>query len=112
MIHQEIIYTRGKNSRLVMDANVIFLSRVWLSLASYHSPAADMCSLSNGWTVETTTPQLQYFVSTQSVATANCGSCPVTKVGDPISPADGNVAIRETDIPAPASPPIWDSFQQ
>ncbi len=50
----------------------------------------------------------QYFVSTDSVPTADCG-CDGNnnnKTADPISPANGNVSLREFDLPAPNGEPI------
>jgi RHS repeat-associated protein len=71
------------------------------------------CALSVGGSAYPTAPQAGFFVSTHTQPLADCG-CDKNnnnKVGHPISPANGNVSHRETDIPAQGSSPL-SAFQR
>ena len=46
----------------------------------------------------------EYFVTTDSVATADCG-CNANAVGEPISLGNGNVSLQQEDVPAPTGVP-------
>ena len=82
---------------------------VWCGITATSCAIQDsvlaQCSMSNGTSFSPVTPQPVYFVSTHSLAMADCGTCPRNNnnhVADPIGPANGNVSHRETDVVAPA----------